>query len=50
MTKFTYSLLINSVWSCMFQGGAEEARKHLQEVNATEARLYQNGRYIGVVE
>lgn len=33
----------------MFCGGPEEARKHLKEAGATEARLYCDGRYIGVV-
>ena len=50
MSQFTYSLLINAVWTCMYTGGSEEARKHMKEANATEARLYQNGRYLGVVK
>jgi len=50
MSALTYSLLIGSVWTCMFKGGAEEARTHLKAVGATEARLYRNGRYLGEVK
>ena len=50
MSTYTYSLLINLTWSCMYQGGVFEARQHKKQVNAVEARLYKNGRYVGVVD
>lgn len=45
----TYSLLINEIWTCMYAGDCEEARKHAKKVRAKKIRLYIDGRYIGEV-
>ena len=50
----TYSLLVEEngkkVWTPMYDGDPEDARQHRDRIGAEEARMYQNGRYLGVVK